>query len=163
MRAFITWLGATSASVWIRDQSPWLWPLCETLHFIGLALVIGVAGVFDLRLLGWLKKIPIGALKRCLPWAMAGFTVNLLTGIVFFTANPYQYFINPAWWAKLAFLALAGVNALTFETVLSRHVLALGPGEAMPLSSKMVGGLSLLSWFAVLFFGRMLAFVGGTD
>ena len=47
--------------------------------------------------------------------------------------------------------------------VLSRHVLALGPDETMPLSSRMVGGLSLLSWFAVLFFGRMLAFVGGTD
>ena len=163
MSHFIAWLGASSASVWIRDQSPWLWPLCETLHFIGLALVVGVAGVFDLRLLGALKPIPIAALKRCLPWAMSGFGLNLLTGVVFFTANPYQYFINPAWWAKLAFLALAVMNAVTFETVLSRHVLALGPDETTPLSSKVVGGFSLVSWFAVLFFGRMLAFVGGTD
>ena len=97
---FITWLGTSSASIWIRDQSPWLWPFCETLHFIGLALVIGFAGVFDLRLLGALKQIPIAALKRCLPWAMAGLTLNLLTGVVFFTANPYQYAINPLWWGQ---------------------------------------------------------------
>lgn len=161
--SFITWLGATSASLWIRDQSPWLWPLCESLHFMGLALLVGVAGVFDLRLVGALKQIPVGALKRCLPWAMGGFAINLLTGIVFFTGNPYQYYVNPAWWGKVCFLGISGVNALVFETTLSTRVLALGPGDAMPLPAKVVGGLSLVSWFAVLFFGRMLAFVGGTD
>jgi len=163
MFEFVTWLGATSASAWIRDPSPWLWPLSETLHFIGLALVVGIAGVFDLRLLGALKQIPIAALKRCLPWAMGGLAVNLLTGIVFFTANPYQYAINPVWWGKVAFLGMAGMNAAIFETMLSRAVVSLGPADPMPLSARIVGGLSLASWFAVLFFGRMLAFVGGTD
>lgn len=161
--SFISWLGASSASVWIRDQSPWLWPLCETLHFIGLALVVGVAGVFDLRLLGALKRIPLVALKQCLPWAMGGLAINLLTGVVFFTANPYQYYVNPIWWTKVGFLGLAGLNALVFETILSRPILEMGPNDAMPFASKVVGGLSLVSWFAVLVAGRMLAFVGGTD
>jgi hypothetical protein len=35
---------------------PWLWAICETLHFIGLALLIGTAGVFDLRLLGLIRR-----------------------------------------------------------------------------------------------------------
>ena len=158
---FITWLGATSASAWIRDQSPWLWPFCETLHFIGLALVIGFAGVFDLRLLGALKQVPVAALKRCLPWAMGGLTLNLLTGIVFFTANPYQYAINPIWWAKVGVLGIAGLNAAAFEIMLGGTV-ASG-SDAMPLPARVIGGLSLVSWFAILVLGRLLAFVGGTD
>jgi hypothetical protein len=161
--AFISWLGSTGASLWIRDQSPWLWPLAETLHFIGLALVVGVAGVFDLRLLGYLRQIPVAELKRFLPWAVGGLTINAVTGLLFFTANPYQYYVNPMWWAKVTALAIAGSNALMFERLLARRVLALGPDDEMPFAVKMVGGLSLASWFAVLFFGRMLAFFGGTD
>lgn len=161
--SFISWLGASAASVWIRDQSPWLWPLCETLHFIGLALVVGIAGIFDLRLLGAMKRIPLAALARCLPWATGGLAINFATGLVFFTANPHQYYVNPVWWAKVCFLFIAGLNALFFETRLSPRLARLGPDAAMPVASKMVGGLSLVSWFVVLVAGRMLAFVGGTD
>ena len=139
---FITWLGTSSASIWIRDQSPWLWPFCETLHFIGLALVIGFAGVFDLRLLGALKQIPIAALKRCLPWAMAGLTLNLLTGVVFFTTNPYGYAINPLWWAKIGVLGIAGLNAALFEVLFGRTISLLD--DAIPLSARVIGDVVAL-------------------
>ena len=39
METLIQWLQATQLSLWI-NQSTWVWPLCETLHFIGLTLVI---------------------------------------------------------------------------------------------------------------------------
>jgi hypothetical protein len=55
---------------------------------------------------------------------------------------------------------LAGANALFFETRLSARVLALDPGGDPPLAAKLVGLVSLLSWFAVLYCGRMLAFIG---
>jgi hypothetical protein len=163
MMTFITWLGTSPASAWIRDQSPWLWPLCETLHFMGLALLIGFVVVFDLRLLGMLKQIPLGALRGGMVWAFTAVGINLVTGLIFFTANPYQYYVNPVWWAKVSFLLISGLNALYFETTLSTRALALGPDEETPRSCKIVGGLSLVSWSAVLVCGRMLAFVGGTD
>jgi hypothetical protein len=130
---------------------------------MGLVLVIGVAGAFDLRLMGFLRPVPVAALKRFLPWAVAGLTINLVTGVVFFVGSPYQYASNWAWWTKLAFLAAAAGNALLFEVRFSAPALAIGAGDDTPLELKAIGALSLLSWFAVLFFGRMLAFIGGTD
>jgi hypothetical protein len=58
MDAFIEWLRATSLSVTFQNEVAWLWPLCESLHFLGLSFLIGGAGLFDLRLLGFMKSIP---------------------------------------------------------------------------------------------------------
>jgi hypothetical protein len=47
-----------------------------------------------------------------------------------------------------------------FETTLGTRVMLLGPNEDTPISFKIVGGVSLFAWFAVLFFGRMLPYIG---
>lgn len=51
-------------------RTRWAWPICESLHFIGLSLLIGMIGAFDLRLLGVAKRIPIAALHRLVPWGI---------------------------------------------------------------------------------------------
>ena len=43
---------------------------------------------------------------------------------------------------------------------LSHSALALAPDADMPRTLKLVGGLSLFSWFAVLYCGRMLPYLG---
>ena len=68
---FAAWLRGTSLSEAIR-VAPWLWPVCEILHFFGLSLLIGVAGFFDLRLLGFMKRVPMSAAWTLMPWAKAG-------------------------------------------------------------------------------------------
>src|SRR5436853_5796399 len=77
-----TWLGAT-----VR-QSRWIFATGETLHFIGLSLLVGGILIVDLRLLGFLRRIPIRAALAFLPFVIAGFLINLATGIVFFSADP---------------------------------------------------------------------------
>ena len=158
--SFAVWLKGTAVSELIRFY-PWLWPICETIHFVGLALVIGIAGMFDLRLMGFFRRIPVSAVKDLMPWAIAGFGMNLATGIVFFVGAPDQYVNNPAWWAKVFFIVIAGLNAMLFETTLGARVLSLGPGEPTPTSFKLVGAMSLVSWLGVLYWGRMLPFIGG--
>ena len=64
--SIVLWLKSTAISHAMVDQ-PWLWPLCETLHFVGLALLIGAAGVFDLRLLGFMRRLPVAAAMRSMP------------------------------------------------------------------------------------------------
>ena len=48
-------------------RTAWAWPVCESLHFIGLCLLFGTVGMFDLRLLGVAKRVPIAALHRLVP------------------------------------------------------------------------------------------------
>ncbi len=159
MEPFIEWLRATPLSVTFQDEVAWLWPLCESVHFIGLCLVIGAAGLFDLRLLGFMKSVPIRTAKRFIPWAIFGFALNVATGLVFLVSQPQQYLTNPSMWFKALFLLLAGANALVFETVFSRRFDRLGPGEDTPASAKVIAAVSLVSWFAVLYFGRMIPYL----
>src|ERR1700704_2287504 len=101
MQAFSMWLASTRYSAFV-NQHAWVWPACETLHFIGLALLIGNVGLMDLRLLGLEKRLPIAAGGRFVRWAVLGFVINLITGIMFFAGNPYQYISNVAFGWKIA-------------------------------------------------------------
>jgi hypothetical protein len=149
-------------SAFVSDHS-WVWPACETLHFIGLAFVIGNIGLLDLRLLGVEKRIPVAPLSRFVRWAIVGFVINLVTGVAFFVGNPFQYIENVAFGYKLAFMALAGINVVVFyATGISRKVQALGPGDDAPISAKIVAAASLFLWIAVMYMGRMLPYIGNS-
>ena len=156
---FAQWLRATPASDWI-NSSRWVWPLCESLHFMGLSLLVGITGFFDLRLMGFFRRVSVEASRALMPFALAGFAINVATGLVFLTGLPEQYVHNRVWWFKVGFIVLAGLNAGFYETRLSAKVLARGPHGDPPRAAKLVGFVSLVSWFAVLYCGRMLAFIG---
>ena len=134
------------------------WSTCETLHFFGLSLLVGMIGTFDLRLVGVAKRVPIAALHKVIPWGIAGYVINVLTGAMFLITEPDQYIFNPAFHFKLLFMALAGVNVLAFYLTLFRKVKTLGPGVDTPRAAKVVGGASLFLWTAVIVCGRMLTF-----
>jgi hypothetical protein len=155
----VVWLQGTAVSHAMRDLQ-WLWPLCETLHFVGLALLVGAAGIFDVRLLGFLKSLPLAAAMQLRRWAAAGIAINVVTGVLFFVGAPGQYIHNSAWWAKVLFLAVAIVNVAVFETRQGARILALTAEDDTPRSFKIAGAVSLGSWAAVLYFGRMLPFLG---
>jgi hypothetical protein len=159
MDAFVAWLQATRLSHAIVFTT-WVWPLCETLHFVGLALVIGIVGFFDLRLMGFFRRIPVAAARDLMPFAIAGFGINVMTGMTFLIGHPEQYAHNIAWWYKVGSLALAGLNAAVFETWVGARTVPLGEGADTPVSAKLVGAVSILSWFGVLYWGRMLPFIG---
>jgi hypothetical protein len=136
----------------------WQWPIAESIHFIGLCLLIGTVGIFDLRLIGLGKSIPFSALHRLIPWGVGGFILNILTGICFLTTAANQYVYNPSFQLKVLSLSIAGVNVLMFYTTMFRKVSALGPGQQAPLPARVMGGVSLTAWLGVIMFGRLLTF-----
>jgi len=158
MAAWEAFIRSTALHAFVRTYEPWLWPLCETLHYLGLSLLLGTVGLFDLRVLGFAKGIPIQAIHRLIPWGIGGFVVNILTGILFFVGHPDQYFYNDAFRFKFAFMVLAGINVLVFYSSAYREVHGLGAGASAPLRAKIITGVSLGSWVAVLICGRLLTF-----
>ena len=155
----VIWLKSTSVSQ-VMTMSPYVWPICEMLHFIGLALLIGGAGLIDLRLMGFFKSVPLSAVMQVRKWAALGIVINVITGALFFIGAPSQYIENPAWYGKLAFLFVAMVNVAVFETRQGKRILTIAAGEDTPASFKVAGAVSMGSWFLVLYFGRMLPFIG---
>jgi hypothetical protein len=139
-------------------DTPWMWPTCETLHFVGLSLLMGVVFLVDLRVLGIMKGVSFASLHRLLPWAAFGFGVNVITGILFFVGIPNQYTGNKAFYWKLALVLLAGLNAVYFTIV--EEPWALGPGEDAPLTAKFAAASAVVLWVGVMYCGSMLPFLG---
>jgi len=159
LEQFAAWLHETAPSQWVRAW-PWTWAICETLHFIGLSLLVGVIGVLDLRLMGFLKRIPLAAVRPLLPYGIAGFVINAVTGAIFFVGTPEQYVTNLAFGMKMLFVLISGLNVLYFETRHGHRVLTLPADAPMPTAFKVAGALSIGSWFMVLYWGRMLPYIG---
>jgi len=160
--SFSRWLHSTNLSWAAAGGYPWVWPVCETLHFMGMSMLIGVVGLLDLRVLGFMKGMPLAPLNRLLPWGIAGFVVNLITGFIFFAGDPFQYIHNNVFWMKLLFIVVAGVNAGTFYlSGLSRRVSSIGGGGDAPTGAKFIAAVSLFLWIGVMYWGRMLPFLGG--
>lgn len=135
-------------------HSPWGWPVVESLHFIGLSLLVGSIGLFDLRLLGVARQIPVMALHKLVPFGVAGFALNVMTGVMFVSSVPDQYVYNPAFQSKLLFMALAGVNMLLFYRFAWR---GLAAGQSLRLA-QIGAAVSLLCWLGVIVCGRLITF-----
>jgi hypothetical protein len=147
----------------VMVNSSWAWPAAETVHFLGLSLSFGVLLAVNLRILGVMKQVPFADVHRLLPWGMLGFGANLITGMLFFVGQPKQYIDSAPFYWKVVFLMIAGANFL-YLTVFKK---AWPPGESArdrawdaSLADKAMAVLSLFSWLAVLYGGRMLPFIG---
>ena len=143
----------------------WVWPLSEVLHFIGLALLVGIVGIFDLRLLGVAKRLPVAPLRRLLPWAVFGLGLCVVTGLLFVTGlwanvktHPVEALVIDHYLQlKLLFIFLAGVNLFVFyQSGMSRAVDALGPGDDAPPLAKFIAAASLFLWVGVVYWGRLI-------
>jgi hypothetical protein len=159
MAAWEALIRSTAFHAFIRANEPWLWPLCEILHYLGLSVLLGTVGLFDLRVLGMARAIPLRAIHRLVPWGIGGYVLNLMTGVVFFVGHPDQYFYNNAFRLKVLFMAVAGLNVVAFYgTSAFRQLATLEPEAEAPVSAKIIAGTSLGMWVAVLICGRLLTF-----
>jgi hypothetical protein len=136
----------------------WVWATCETLHFVGLCLLFGIASFVDLRMLGMMKGISFHALHRLLPWGVLGFGMNLITGMFFFVAAYDQYTTNTVFQWKVVLMMVAGLNVLYFT--IFDEPWELGPGDDAPVTAKFVAASAFVLVIGVIFCGRMLPFLG---
>jgi len=139
-------------------NSAWGWPTVESLHFLGLSMLIGAVGLFDLRMLGLARGIPMGALHRMIPWGIGGYVLNVTTGILFVTSAPDQYLYNPAFQIKLALMVLAGLNVLFFYRFVFARVSASAAEAEAPRSAKAAAAISLACWIGVVVCGRLITY-----
>lgn len=143
----------------IAGGARWGWPACESIHFIGLCLLFGVATLVDLRMLGMMKAIPFSAVHRLLPWGVLGFGLNVVTGMLFFVASPWQYSYNVVFQWKVALMLLAGLNVLYFT--IFEEAWTVKAGDDAPFTAKFAAASALVLVYGVIFCGRMLPFIGG--
>jgi uncharacterized membrane protein len=155
----LSWIEGSGLAARIRE-SRLLFPLLESVHVIGLALVFGTIAIVDLRLLG------VASAQRSfrrmasdiLRWTWAAFAVTAVTGSLMFMTNAAVYYGNAYFRAKMVLLVLAGVNVLVFELTAGRTVHRWDRAPSAPPVARSLAALSLLIWVGVIVAGRVIGF-----
>ena len=138
-------------------ESKWWWAFMMGLHFVGLVLVIGTIGLMYLRVLGFARLLPIGPLNKLVPWGLAGFGINVVTGMLAFIGMSAYYTFDLAFVLKIvAILGAAASTALFYVSGAFRDCAAVPPGASAPLKAKLIAGASLVLWVTVIVLGRYI-------
>ena len=156
MREAATWAASSPLALALREHA-WLYPIVETLHILGFVLLVGAVAMFDLRVLGFGRQLPVKALARhLLPWSAGSMLLVVPTGLLLFIADPLALLGNGVFLLKLGLIAAASLNALAFHAGPYRHA-DQWPGRAPPLAT-LHALLSLALWIAVIALGRLIAY-----
>ena len=137
----------------------WLYPSVEIVHILGFVLLVGSIAMFDLRLLGFSRTIPVTALARhLLPWTLGALLLIVPSGLLMFSAHATDFVGNPVFVLKMMLLIAAGTNAAAFHMGTYRSVARWERDRHAPLAAKLHAAASLLLWVGIIACGRLLAY-----
>ena len=137
----------------------WLYPAVETVHLVGIALLVGSIAILDLRLLGLARALPVRRLAaHILPWTAGSFALILPSGLMMFVAHAGDLIGNPVFVLKICLIMAAGINAAVFHAAVFRGAAAWDMDAMPPFAARAAAALSLLLWIAVIACGRLLAY-----
>src|SRR5262245_18668604 len=128
-------------------KQSWLFPVIQSIHIIGLTILVGTITLVDLRLLGIsMRRHEIPNLAAALAsWTSVGLLTVIVTGPLLFGADIGRYLKNPAFILKMALLAAALAGHFTL------HRSAIRQNAASVRSrQKAIAVLSLILWSAVV-------------
>ena len=154
--AWAAWLEASGLGVMMRESAA-LYPLANIAHILGLVLFVGSILFLDLRLVGFARSLPALNVARVLtPVMMAGFCLQVASGVLLFSADARPLWANPVMQIKAALIAFGIVNALVFRTLWNRRLADWD--ETAPGIARTQAGLSLLTWLGVAVRGRFAGY-----
>ena len=157
MEPLLAWLQASTLASAMK-HGVWLYPIVETVHIVGFVLLVGAVAMFDLRVLGLGRALPVRALARhLLPWSVGSLVLVVPSGVALFATGPQEFFANRAFLLKLVLIGAAGVNAALFHVGAYRRV-DQWPGRA-PAPARVHALVSLLLWVGVIASGRLIAYL----
>jgi hypothetical protein len=152
------WLEATALSQAMRG-SLWMYPIVEVVHILGFVILVGSVAMFDFRILGMSKGLPVQRLGRhLLRWAVASLVLIVPAGLMMFSAHPQDFISNRIFVLKMLLIMMAALNAAMFHIGPYRSADQWDTQISAPASAKLHASLSLLIWIAVISCGRLLAY-----
>jgi hypothetical protein len=158
MMNFLATLEQSGFATWVRESNSLLaYPSVLFFHTTGMAFVAGISALIDLRLLGCASEVPLGDVKKLLPFMWAGFWVNLVTGLVLFVLDATTKSVNPVFWTKLVLISLAVGMALNQRKIFSDP---LADKRPIDMNGKVIAFASIVCWMGAITAGRLLAYVG---
>ncbi len=153
-----TWLESSQLASWV-GISLWGYPISLTAHSIGMAIMVGIVAIIDLRVAGFFSSISLSSLRTALKFAWLGFIVNLISGFALFTVQASYFVGHTAFLVKVGAIVLAVINAVILQKMLTANSADWDGGLAIPSKAKKLAITSLLLWLIAVIAGRLIAYV----
>lgn len=154
---FLEWLQGTGLAIFVAETL-WAYPLFETLHSIGMAMLVGVLGLINLRVLGYRPELPILGTRDLLPLAWIGFTINLISGLALFTSDAVYFFESYTFRIKIVLVILGGINAALLGSKVFKASAEAVDSAASSTAARWIAGSSLVFWIGAILSGRLIAY-----
>ncbi len=162
MEATLLWiietLNGSALSTFVMGN-PYVFPILEMAHFMGLCLLFGSLLIIDLRIVGFASSVPIHKVDMFVRFALVGFAINLLTGLLFIVGDSERYLVNYAFWIKMAVIGFAGLNSIYFFRRIKPQLDTGTASTSLSGGAHLVAWLSLVTWSCVIVLGRFIPFV----
>jgi hypothetical protein len=141
---------------WVQESA---YPYVITLHSVGLALLVGLLVVIDLRVLGFGRGLPLPALRKLMTVIWIGFWTNFASGIMLFSIDAKKDYYSPLFRIKLSSIAIGLIlGTLIKRRVLDQDIEYAAVEASAPSFAKVLALVSLLCWMTAIVSGRLLAY-----
>jgi hypothetical protein len=156
----LVWLEGSALGHAMRNAGVWTYGILNLTHILGVASLFGAVLALDLRLIGFWRSVPLGALARpTVPIATAGFIVAATSGVCLITTNGSEYVGNPFLLIKFPAIFLGVVNVAVLSRLpawKARETRETTAAEQRQLA--VFGAISLLSWLTAIGAGRLIGY-----
>jgi len=160
LKQFALWLSTTSPSVYIQEHNTWAIPVIQSIHIMGIALVMGSVLMIDLRILGWawVDQTLRQTTNRFGPWLTGALWLLLVTGILMVIGEPVRELVTFSFWLKMALVAIGALVAIAFQRALRQHEQRWETTLVHNRSIKALAIATFLIWVCIIFLGRLIAY-----
>jgi hypothetical protein len=160
VKQFALWLSTTFPSVFIQEHNTWAIPTIQSVHIVGIAMVMGSVLMIDLRILGWawMEQTLQQTTRRFGPWLTGSLWLMLVTGILMVIGEPVRELVTFSFWLKMALVVIGTMVAVIFQRALRRHDEHWEDSLVRRRTIKALAILTFLVWACVIVLGRLIAY-----
>lgn len=160
MKEFALWLSTTPPSVFIQEHNVWAIPAIQSIHIVGIAMVMGSVLLIDLRILGWAgtDQTLRQTADRFGPWLTGSLWLLLATGILMVIGEPVRELVSFSFWLKMALVVIGALVAVIFQRTLRRREQQWETTLVHQPSIKAIAILTFVVWACVIVLGRLIGY-----
>jgi hypothetical protein len=146
---FLQWIEDSALGIYVREDA-WGFAIALSVHAVGMATVLGIVVVTNLRVLGHVREVPVLTYSSLFSIAWAGFAINLISGLMLYSSHAMEYTFQVVFILKLALLLVGGI---LMKILMDKVRQGAEQGVL-----KAISGLCLACWFGAVITGRLMAY-----
>jgi putative copper export protein len=160
LRQFAKWLSTTFLSVFIQKHNSWAIPAIQSIHIVGIGVVVGSVLMIDLRVLGWawMDQTLRQTTRRFGPWLTGALCVLLATGLLMVIGEPVRELVTFSFWLKMSLVVVGTLIAAVFQITLRKHEQQWEEKLVHRSSIKCLAVVTFLIWLCIIILGRLIAY-----